>query len=212
MNKFRVLALLFGFLFANSMCFADPLNIGLNTFSGSVRNSNAGFSFDLPSDYLITDWTLTISNVSWKLPHCSPEWDYWSSGWEISGRFMLTLPGVDPMPIESIAGQRTSLFHVVSEDSFQIVPYWIPHNGETPQSGEMQPLPGHFDVYFGGYAVNPGAANPGEPPLPGCCNNFIQYDLSMNLHVAPIIPEPSSMTLLGIGVLSLIGCGWRRKR
>jgi len=96
---------------------------------------------------------------------------------------------------------RTVALNVVPERTWTIVPNWFPYNAGSPGPSELEALPGQFDVFFNGWANSTGF------PTHGCCNNFIQYDWAMVIQLAPI-PEPSTLALLAIGILGLIGHEW----
>ena len=56
---------------------------------------------------------------------------------------------------------------------------------------------------------NIGTLNGGVPTGPG--GPDIQFQADANSSIVAIA-EPTSMTLMGLGLASLFGCGWQRKR
>jgi hypothetical protein len=90
---------------------------------------------------------------------------------------------------------------------------WAGHNFNTGTvTGILSPGTYSFDARVDGNTYNTGSFSSGHF---GSFGNFIDqtYPVSadFSLTLTPL-PEPASMTLLGVGLLTLAGYGWRRRQ
>jgi hypothetical protein len=70
------------------------------------------------------------------------------------------------------------------------------------------PANGVFQAGATPYTLTPGAYTPPTPTQAGTLGAHVVADIPF----ATGVPEPASLTLLGLGALGLLGCGWRRRR
>jgi hypothetical protein len=209
-------SILFGLLLCFSTpVFADSLEVGTNTFSGSVYNQGCDgcggrprevVEFDLPQSLQIMSWTISISNVQYDLPYVSVDSDLWSSGWHISGPFQAYVvyddEWIDMSHVDTDQSGRDGLWEILPERTSEIVPFLTnAYAGSGWTEIPFRALPGEFAIDFIGGA---------NDPLISPNHEFLSYDYSMAVEVETV-PEPATLFLFstGLGVICL--AVWRRR-